>query len=105
MHYETVELFEGVGVEQQVEAFARCQLAGGVLLGDALLLDPPDQAERAAVLAEEQRAVLAAQTEVVRGARAARTVEDGLEVLRRPPLSEAELRATCSSRQTTPSFT
>lgn len=63
------------------------------LLGDALLLDPPDQTERVEALAEEQRAALVAQTEVVRCSRALRTVEDGLEVLRRPPLSEPEVAA------------
>jgi len=63
------------------------------LLGDALLLDPPDQAKRAEALAEEQRAALAAQVEVARCSGAARTVEDGLEVLRRPPLSEVEVAA------------
>jgi chromosome partition protein MukB len=63
------------------------------LLGDALLLDPPDQAARAAALADEHREALAARSEVARCAEAARTVEDGLEVLRRPPLSEAELAA------------
>jgi chromosome partition protein MukB len=61
------------------------------LLGDALLLDPPDQTERAETLADEHRAALAAQTEVARCRGADRTVEDGLEVLRRPPLSEAEV--------------
>lgn len=59
------------------------------LLGDALLLDPPDQSELAEALAIEHRAALAAQTEVARCSGAARIVEEGLEVLRWPPLSEA----------------
>ena len=63
------------------------------LLGDALLLDPPNHAERAEALADEHRAALAAQTEVARCSKTARTVEDGLELLRRPPLLEEEVAA------------
>jgi chromosome partition protein MukB len=61
-----------------------------IILGDALLLDPPDQTERAEALAKEHRAALDAHSEIVRCRDAARTVEDGLEVLRRTPLSEEE---------------
>jgi chromosome partition protein MukB len=62
------------------------------LLGDALLLDPPDQTARAAALDEEHRSAIAAQGEVTRCGVAARTLEDRREVLRRPPLSEAEIK-------------
>jgi len=61
------------------------------LLGDALLLDPPDQAARAAALSDEHRAAVAAQSAVSRCSGAARMVADSLEVLRRPPLSELEI--------------
>jgi chromosome partition protein MukB len=63
------------------------------LLGDALLLDPPDQASRAAALGDEQRAATAAQSEVARCVGAVRRVEDQLDVLRRPPLSDPEIDA------------
>ncbi|MGO8996298.1 MAG: chromosome partition protein MukB [Polyangiaceae bacterium] len=63
------------------------------LLGDALLLDPPDHAARAAALDDEQRASIAAQSEIARSGGAARIVEDRLEVLRRSPLSEADIAA------------
>jgi chromosome partition protein MukB len=63
------------------------------LLVDALLLDPPDQAERVEAFAEEQRAALAAKAEVARCSGIARTIEDRLEVLRRPPLSDPEVAA------------
>lgn len=61
------------------------------LLGDALLLDPPDETARAAALDEEHRSAVAAQSEVARCSGAARTLEEGCEVLRRQPLSEAEV--------------
>ncbi|HLL21294.1 MAG TPA: chromosome partition protein MukB [Kofleriaceae bacterium] len=60
------------------------------LLGDALFLDPPDHAAQMARLEEEHRRAIAAQTEVARCAGATRIVEDKLDVLRRPPLSESE---------------
>jgi chromosome partition protein MukB len=63
------------------------------LLGDAFLLDPPDHAAREAELREAHMAATAAQSEIARCARAARTVEDKLDVLRRPPLLGPELDA------------
>ena len=61
------------------------------LLPEAYLLDLPDQAERAAAVAEEYRSALAARVEVARCAEPAIQVEDGIEVLRRPPLSAVEI--------------
>ncbi|MBY0401633.1 chromosome partition protein MukB, partial [Myxococcota bacterium] len=61
------------------------------LLTDAHLIDPPDQTERAAALADQLQSALAAQAELARCSAAARVVEDRLEALRRPPLSEAEV--------------
>jgi len=63
------------------------------LLGEALLLDPPDHAARATALAEEHRAALAAQREVARCRDLVRPLEDGLPALRRPPLSDADIDA------------
>jgi chromosome partition protein MukB len=61
------------------------------LLGTAVLLDPPDHAHRRDLLEREYDAALAAQVETQRCRDAARVVEDRLDVLRRPPLSEAEV--------------
>ena len=61
------------------------------LLGTAVLLDPPDYAHRRDVLERDHDAALAAQAETQRCGDAARVVEDRLDVLRRPPLSEAEV--------------
>ena len=61
------------------------------LLADALLLDPPDHAARASALGDEHRAATSAQGQITRCAGPARVVEDGLDVLRRPPLSDVEL--------------
>ena len=61
------------------------------LLGTAILLDPPDYAQRRNKLAREQDAALAAQAEMQRCGDAARVVEDRLDMLRRVPLSEADV--------------
>lgn len=61
------------------------------LLGMAVLLDPPDHAHRRDALAREHDAALSARTETRRCAEAVRVVEDKLDVLRRLPLSEAEV--------------
>ena len=61
------------------------------LLGTAVLLDPPDHAHRRDLLERDHDAALAAQAETQRCREAARVVEDRLDVLRRPPLSEAEV--------------
>ncbi len=63
------------------------------LLANALLLDPPDRAAHAAALHEEHRSAVAASAVATRCADAARRLEDGLDALRRPPLSEAEVAA------------
>ncbi len=60
------------------------------LLAEAVLLDPPDHAERASALDAQHRAALAATAEVARNARHAITVEDGLAVLKHRPLSDDE---------------
>ena len=60
------------------------------LLGTAILLDPPDYAQRRDALEQDQDAALAAQAETERCGDAALVVEDRLDVLRRTPLSEAE---------------
>lgn len=61
------------------------------LLGTAVLLDPPDHAQRRDLLEREHDASQAAQAEIQRCGKAARVVEDKLDVLRRMPLSEAEV--------------
>lgn len=61
------------------------------LLGTALLLDPPDHTHRRDALERDQDAAKAAQAEMQRCGDAARVVEDRLDLLRRPPLSEAEV--------------
>lgn len=61
------------------------------LLGMAVLLDPPDHAHRRDSLEKEHDAALSAQKEIRRCAEAVRVVEDKLDVLRRLPLSEAEV--------------
>jgi chromosome partition protein MukB len=70
------------------------------LLGRAVLLDPPDHAQRRDLLTRDHDAALAAQTETQRCGDAARVVEDRLDVLRRLPLSKgavAELEAELNS--------
>ncbi len=59
------------------------------LLGTAMLLDPPDHAQRQVTLEREQDAALAAQAAIERSGDAARVVEEKLDALRRMPLSEA----------------
>src|SRR5690606_33640545 len=61
------------------------------LLGMAVLLDPPDHAHRRDSLEKEHDAAASAQKEIRRCAEAVRLVEDKLDVLRRLPLSEAEV--------------
>ena len=61
------------------------------LLRDARLLDPPDESERAAELAREHDEALADQAELARCASARRVVAERLEVLRRPPLADADV--------------
>ena len=61
------------------------------LLGNAVLLDPPDHACRRDLLEEEHETALAAQAETRRSADAARVVEDALDALRRTPLSEDDV--------------
>jgi chromosome partition protein MukB len=61
------------------------------LLGSAVLLDPPDHAQRRDALEQNHDAAHAAQAEIQRCREAARVVEDKLDVLRRAPLSETEI--------------
>jgi chromosome partition protein MukB len=61
------------------------------LLGSAVLLDPPDHAQRRDDLERHHDAAQAAQAEIQRCREAARVVEDKLDTLRRTPLSEAEV--------------
>lgn len=61
------------------------------LLGTAVLLDPPDHAQRRDDLERHHDAALAAQAEIQRCREAARVVEDKLDTLRRTPLSQAEV--------------
>ena len=61
------------------------------LLGAAMLLDPPDHAQRRDALERDQDAALAAQAETKRCGDAALVVEDRLDVLRRTPLAESEV--------------
>lgn len=63
------------------------------LLSEALLLDPPDYAERMRLLEGEHEAACAAQAEVSRVSRFADTVDTNLAVLRALPLSEHEVAA------------
>ncbi|MFP4295895.1 MAG: chromosome partition protein MukB [Halothiobacillaceae bacterium] len=61
------------------------------LLGSAVLLDPPDHAQRREELERDHDAAQTAQAEIQRCREAARVVEDKLDTLRRAPLSEAEV--------------
>jgi chromosome partition protein MukB len=61
------------------------------LLGSAVLLDPPDHAQRRDDLERDHAAAQTAQAEIQRCREAAPVVEDKLDVLRRAPLSEAEV--------------
>lgn len=61
------------------------------LLGSAVLLDPPDHAQRRDDLERDHDTAQAAQAEIQRCREAARVVEDKLDVLRRAPLSEMEV--------------
>ncbi|MBN2885455.1 MAG: chromosome partition protein MukB, partial [Chromatiaceae bacterium] len=61
------------------------------LLASAVLLDPPDHAQRRDNLERQQDAAQRAQAEIQHCREAARVVEDKLEVLRRAPLSEADV--------------
>ena len=61
------------------------------LLGSAVLLDPPDHAQRRDDLERHHDAAQAARAEIQRCREAARVVEDKLGTLRRTPLSEAQV--------------
>jgi chromosome partition protein MukB len=61
------------------------------LLGSAVLLDPPDHAQRRDDLERDHDAAQTAQAEIQRCREVARVVEDKLDVLRRAPLSETEV--------------
>ncbi|RNE91010.1 chromosome partition protein MukB [Marichromatium sp. AB31] len=61
------------------------------LLGSAVLLDPPDHAQRRDDLGRDHDAAQAAQAEIQRCRQAARVVEGKLDTLRRTPLSEVEV--------------
>lgn len=61
------------------------------LLGTAVLLDPPDHVQRRDALERDHDAAQAAQAEIQRCREAALVVEDRIDVLRRTPLSEAEV--------------
>ena len=61
------------------------------LLGTAVLLDPPDHAQRRDVLERDHDAAQTAQAEIQRCREAALVVEERVDVLRRTPLSEAEV--------------
>ncbi|MBX9590842.1 MAG: chromosome partition protein MukB [Hyphomonadaceae bacterium] len=63
------------------------------LLSEALLLDPPDYAERVRLLEREHETACAAQAEVFRVSRFADTVDTNLVTLRTLPLSEDEATA------------
>ena len=61
------------------------------LLGDALLLDPPDYTARTAPLEEEYRSAVSAKAEIARTAKFAAIVDENLAVLRSAPLSDEEV--------------
>jgi chromosome partition protein MukB len=61
------------------------------LLAEAVLLDPPDHANRLEALEEEHRGAITAQAETRRCRDAVRVVEDKLDSLRRLPLSDADI--------------
>ncbi|WP_437874928.1 chromosome partition protein MukB [Sorangium sp. So ce513] len=61
------------------------------LLGEAMLLDPPDQGERARALEAERSAALSAKARVAAQARHAALVERQLATLRQAPLSDEEV--------------
>lgn len=61
------------------------------LLGEAMLLDPPDHGERVRALEAERGVALAAKAAAAAGARHAELVDRQLAALRQAPLSEEEL--------------
>ena len=63
------------------------------LLADAHLLDAPDHAERARQLTQEHRSAKLAFEEAAKHAPACRVLEEGLEVLKRLPLTEPDVEA------------
>lgn len=87
--------------EKHRAALTRCQEAARQLaphiealrglLGSAVLLDPPDHAQRRDDLERDHDAAQTAQAEIQRCRQAARVVEDKLDVLRRAPLSETDV--------------
>lgn len=89
--------------EQHRRAAAQCAEAARMLqasidglrglMGEAFLLDLPDQGTRVAQLDEEYKGAIVSRAEVARCADATRILEESLDVLRHPVLSEAELNA------------
>lgn len=63
----------------------------GALLGQAMLLDPPDHAERVRTLEAEHEGARSAKALVAEHARHAECVERELATLRHPPLSEEDV--------------
>ncbi|WP_437694369.1 chromosome partition protein MukB [Sorangium sp. So ce176] len=61
------------------------------LLGEAMLLDPPDQGERARALEAERAAALSAKARVAAQGRHAELVDRQLATLRQAPLSDEEV--------------
>ncbi len=61
------------------------------LLPDAFLLDEPDLARKVDDLKEKQRSALRARAELARVSAARQVLGDRIDVLRRPPPSEAEI--------------
>jgi chromosome partition protein MukB len=61
------------------------------LLGEAMLLDPPDHAERVRVIEVERETAGAAKDAVTRLGRHAERVDRDLATLRQPPLSEDDI--------------
>ena len=76
--------------QEAARQLAPCIEALRGLLGNAVLLDPPDHAYRRDKLEREHDAAQAAQAEIQQCREAARVVEDRLDALRRTPLSDVE---------------
>ena len=99
----TAELAADGGRERMREARARA-VAGrrrleGLrrLLGDAALLDPPEHAQRAAELAAMRAELAGARAELERAAPHRKVLAEHVDVLRRPPLADAQ-RAAAAAR-------
>ena len=93
VHHATASRYQEAAseIEPRVEALRS-------LLGAAALLDPPDQSLRRDDLEREHAKAVSARDEVKRCREAARVVEDNLDTLRQPPLTNTEVAELISEQ-------